>query len=49
MNLKEFYKKEVVGKLMKELGYGKGYEKYSKESLLPQELKGKKYYLPKLK
>lgn len=36
-------------KLMKELGYGKGYEKYSKESLLPQELKDKKYYLPKLK
>jgi putative ATPase len=36
-------------KLMKELGYGKGYDQYSKESLLPQELKGKKYYLPKLK
>ena len=36
-------------KLMKELGYGKGYEKYTKESLLPQELKDKKYYLPKLK
>lgn len=31
-------------KLMKELGYGKGYEKYSKESLLPNKLKGKKYY-----
>lgn len=36
-------------KLMKELGYGKGYEKYSKESLLPDELKDKKYYLPKSK
>ena len=30
-------------KLMKELNYGKGYEKYSKESFLPEELKGKKY------
>ena len=31
-------------KLMKEIGYGKGYEKYPKESLLPGKLKGKKYY-----
>jgi len=31
-------------KLMKELGYGKGYEKYTKESLLPEKLKGKKYF-----
>jgi putative ATPase len=31
-------------KLMKELGYGRGYEKYSKEDLLPEGLKGKKYY-----
>ena len=31
-------------KLMKELGYGKGYEKYTKESLLPDELKNKKYF-----
>lgn len=31
-------------KLMKELGYGKGYEKYSKQSYLPEKLKGKKYY-----
>ncbi len=31
-------------KLMKELGYGKGYEKYSKEDLLPEKLKGKIYY-----
>ncbi len=31
-------------KLMKELGYGKGYEKYTKESLLPDKLRGKKYY-----
>jgi putative ATPase len=31
-------------KLMKDLDYGKGYEKYTKEDLLPDELKGKKYY-----
>lgn len=30
-------------KLMKNLGYGKGYERYSKESYLPDKLKGKKY------
>lgn len=30
-------------KLMKELGYGKNYEKYTKESLLPETLKRKKY------
>lgn len=31
-------------KLMKELGYGEGYEKYTKKDLLPAKLKGKKYY-----
>ena len=31
-------------KLMKDLGYGKGYEKYTKESLLPEKLKEKKYF-----
>lgn len=31
-------------KLMKDLGYGKGYEKYTKESLLPEKIKSKKYY-----
>ncbi|MFA5933492.1 MAG: replication-associated recombination protein A [Microgenomates group bacterium] len=31
-------------KLMKNLGYGEGYEKYTKEDLLPTKLKGKKYY-----
>lgn len=39
-------------KLMKELGYGKGYERYPKQDLLPEKLKGRKYYLkgnPKLK
>ena len=33
-----------VTKLMKEIGYGEGYEKYSGESNLPDKLKGKKYY-----
>jgi putative ATPase len=33
-----------VTKLMKELDYGKGYEKYTKESLLPEKIKNKKYY-----
>lgn len=36
-------------KLMKDQGYGKGYEKYTKEDLLPEKLKGKKYYIPKPK
>jgi putative ATPase len=30
--------------LMKELGYGKGYEMYSTDDLLPEALHGKKYY-----
>ncbi len=30
-------------KLMRELGYGKGYEKYDRESHLPEKLAGKKY------
>ncbi len=30
-------------KLMKELEYGKGYEKYTEEDFMPKELKGKKY------
>jgi len=38
-------------KLMKGLGYGKGYEPYPDKSknLLPDKLKGKKYYFPKKK
>ncbi len=36
-------------KLMKELGYGKGYERYPKEDLLPEKLKNKTYYKPKKK
>jgi len=31
-------------RLMKGLGYGKGYDRYTKESLLPDTLKGKKYF-----
>ncbi|HEV7702078.1 MAG TPA: replication-associated recombination protein A [Candidatus Paceibacterota bacterium] len=31
-------------KLMKDLGYHKGYEKYTKEDLLPEKIKGKKYW-----
>lgn len=34
-------------KLMKNLGYGEGYEKYSAEDYLPKKLKGKKYLKPK--
>ncbi|MDP3956397.1 MAG: replication-associated recombination protein A [bacterium] len=30
-------------KLMKELGYGKDYERYTKEDLLPEKLKSRKY------
>jgi len=33
-------------KLMKELGYGAGYERYTKEDLLPEKLQGRKYYKP---
>jgi putative ATPase len=31
-------------KLMKELGYGKGYKKYDEESYLPEKLKKRKYF-----
>jgi putative ATPase len=34
-------------KMMKEMGYHKGYELYTKEDLLPEKLKGKKYYKKK--
>lgn len=34
-------------KLMKEIGYGKDYQMYSKEDLLPDKLKGKKYFKKK--
>jgi len=35
--------------LMKQLGYGKGYDKYTKESLLPEKIKHKRYYVSTLK
>ena len=35
--------------LMKELGYGAGYEKYTKESLLPDKIKDKKYFIERKK
>jgi len=31
-------------KLMKEMNYGKGYEQYTEEDMLPENLKGKKYF-----
>jgi putative ATPase len=31
-------------RLMKDLGYGKGYDKYTNDSLLPDKIQGKKYY-----
>lgn len=36
-------------RLMKDLGYGEGYEKYTKEDLLPEKLKGVKYFNDKTK
>ena len=36
-----------VTKLMKEVGYGAGYEKYTKDSLLPEKINSKKYYVKK--
>jgi putative ATPase len=36
--------RNAVTKLMKEVGYGEGYQKYDTESYLPDKLKGKKYY-----
>jgi putative ATPase len=36
-----------VTKLMKDVGYGEGYEKYDTQSYLPEKLKGKKYIIKK--
>jgi putative ATPase len=33
-----------VTKLMQNSGYGKNYNMYNNESLLPEKLRGKKYY-----
>ena len=35
--------RNAVTNLMKDLGYGKDYQKYDSESYLPDKLKGKKY------
>jgi putative ATPase len=35
--------------LMKDLGYGEGYERYTTDDLLPEKLKGRKYLKPKTK
>ncbi len=35
--------------LMKDLGYGKGYERYTTKDLLPEKLKGKQYFKKKKK
>ena len=32
--------------LMRELGYGEGYQAYTDESLLPEAIKGKRYFYP---
>ena len=39
--------RNATTKLMKEFGYGKGYERYLKEDLLPEKLKGKTYWKKK--
>ncbi len=36
--------RNAVTNLMKGVGYGEGYEKYTEESLLPEKLKGRKYF-----
>lgn len=38
-----------VTKLMKQIGYGEGYDKYTLDSLLPEKLSGKRYYAKKEK
>ena len=37
--------RNAVTKLMKDVGYGEGYEKYDTESHLPEKLMGKKYFI----
>jgi putative ATPase len=36
--------RNAVSKLMDEIGYGKGYQKYDTDSYLPEKLKNKKYF-----
>ena len=45
---KEKQADSTEAKLMKDLNYGKGYEKYSQESYLPEDLKGKNYLKKKI-
>jgi putative ATPase len=40
--------RNATTKLMKNIGYGKDYEKYTTEDLLPESLRGKKYFRPKI-
>lgn len=39
-----FMLRNAPTKLLKEIGYGKGYEKYTQDELLPEKLKGKQYF-----
>ena len=41
--------RNAVNNLMKDMGYGQGYEKYTLDDLLPDELRGKKYFTLKNK
>jgi putative ATPase len=41
--------RNAVTNLMKDMGYGQGYEKYTLDDLLPDELRGKKYFTLKNK
>lgn len=41
--------RNATTKLMKEIGYGKGYEMYTDTNLLPDKLKDKKYFKYKIK
>ena len=38
-----FIVRNAPTKLMEDIGYGQGYERYTKEELLPEKLKGRKY------
>jgi putative ATPase len=44
-----FVVRNAPTKLMKQIGYGKGYEMYSKENYLPEKIKNKRYYRSKPK
>jgi putative ATPase len=44
-----FVVRNAPTKLMKQMGYGKGYEMYAKENYLPEKIKNKRYYRAKPK